>query len=372
MRKDSPVCEFSLKKHSRNTYYVDIVKMIDEKKLPPVIRNGLGIGEYVIDRFEPVYRRGLSNRVIVGAEPIGDSLENMITYTSGLSLIDDLWIKEKNNETKNWSRLNLFENEINEEVATIAFTRDGEYKTKSFISSPEFTTDGMMSKAWRRIKGDLYLYKSGPSRWRRSSSGSTQFSEFYASQIAQRLELNYVNYDIDTWMGKLCSVCGLFTSQRYSYIAAQNYFVSDDIFSYIQRFPKDSRMYQSFADTILFDAITGNRRHQGNIGLIEDNEICEIVSLAPIFDNGSSLFNDLPDDLLIVPHYTSQFTKVSARWWGDEASVNDIKNLLTERQFKLAKNMEGFVFRRHKDHNLSESRLKVLERILQKRTQALL
>ena len=50
---------------------------------------------------------------------------------------------------------------FNTNIASIAFTGYGSYTRTLFKSSPEFTTNGMLAKSWRRIKNNIFLYKSG-------------------------------------------------------------------------------------------------------------------------------------------------------------------------------------------------------------------
>ena len=87
---------------------------------------------------------------------------------------------------------NLYTNSFNTKIASIAFTGYGTYTKSSFRSSPEFTTNGMLAKSWRRIQGKTLLYKSGTEGF--ANSGLEPYSEYYASQIAETMGLNYVNY----------------------------------------------------------------------------------------------------------------------------------------------------------------------------------
>ena len=78
---------------------------------------------------------------------------------------------------------NLYHNSFNTNIASIAFTGYGSYTRTSFRSSPEFTTNGMLAKSWRRIKNNIFLYKSGTEGF--ANSGLEPYSEYYASQIAK-------------------------------------------------------------------------------------------------------------------------------------------------------------------------------------------
>lgn len=155
-----------------------------------------------------------------------------------------------------------------------------------FRLSPEFTTNGMLAKSWRRIKGRILLYKSGTEGF--ANSGLEPYSEYYASQIAKVMELHYVSYDLSKWKGKLCSTCELFTSINQSFIPIGRLIKTGGIEA-ILNFYKElgENNYQELIDMLVFDAIILNEdRH---FGLLIDNHINKIIALAPIFDNGLSL-----------------------------------------------------------------------------------
>jgi hypothetical protein len=166
------------------------------------------------------------------------------------------------------------------------------------------------------------------------------------------------------WMGQLCSVCELFTSEDVSYISARSLHL--DIGGYVQNLDRDSGLYQQFADTILFDALTVNIRHLGNFGFVQDNTSLNIIGLAPIFDNGMALLGDLSNADLANPACKSVFFLLGERMYA-RAKPDAIRSLLTQRQRDLAGEMTGFRFRRHSEFNLSEERLDLLESIIHSR-----
>jgi len=115
--------------------------------------------------------------------------KGIIEICQGLSLNDSYWVV-KEDCTDKFSDKNLYTNSFNTNIASIAFTGYGSYTRSSFRSSPEFTTNGMLAKSWRRIKGKVMLYKSGTEGF--ANSGLEPYSEFYASQVARKMELNHI------------------------------------------------------------------------------------------------------------------------------------------------------------------------------------
>ena len=362
MRKDIAVCEFSVNTKTDGRVEAGLVRVFDEQRLPVEMLVNPNIAYYLSKRFSPAFHGIIGYSVLRNNEPLATCFEDLIDFTGGFSLIDDLWMRRSDDKAKNWDGYNLFKNDISEEISELAFSGEGTYDIKEFTRSPEFTTDGNVSKAWRRIDGVTYLYKAGLP-WK-GQYASEQFSEYYAAQVAECLELKCVKYDLDMWMGQVCSVCELFTSEDISYIPARSLFL--DTNEYIQNQDRDSSQYQQLADTILFDALTVNIRHLGNFGFIQDNTTLDIIGLAPIFDNGMALLGDLTNTDLANPVCKSVYYMLGERMY-TIVRPETIRSLLTQRQRSLAKEMTGFKFKRHSEFNLSEERLELLESIIHSR-----
>ena len=366
MRKDVSVCEFSVNDKSDGRVEVGLVRVFDERRLPFEMRVNPNIAHYLGRRFSPTLHGIVGYNVLRNTEPLATQFEELIDLTGGFSLIDDFWAKRADDKTKDWDGCNLFKNDISERISELAFTGEGTYDIADFTRSPEFTTDGNVSKAWRRIDGTTYLYKASLP-WK-GIYASEQFSEYYAAQVAEKLELEYVKYDLDMWMGQLCSVCELFTSEEISYISARSLFL--DINGYIKSLDRDSGQYQQLADTILFDALTANIRHLGNFGFVQDNATMEIIGLAPIFDNGMALLGELSNADLTNPACKSIFFMIGERMYA-VAKPEAIRSLLTQRQRNLAREMTGFRFTRHGEYNMGEERLELLESLIRSRARFL-
>lgn len=76
---------------------------------------------------------------------------SIIKVSKGLSLNDCYWIVEEGfNGT--FEEYNLYDNRFSQILALIAFTGFGSSIRTSLASCPEFTTNGMLPKCWRREK----------------------------------------------------------------------------------------------------------------------------------------------------------------------------------------------------------------------------
>ena len=283
---------------------------------------------------------------------------DIIEMCKGLSLNDVYWVVPDSFKGT-WKDHNLYTNEFSKKLAVMAFTGGfhGEFNPeKDITSSPEFTTNGMLAKCWRRINGDVMLYKSGTEG--AANTGFEPYSEYYAAQVAEAMELNHVSYDLEKFKGRLCSTCPLFTSEKYGYVPAERLISHDEALD-------DSR----FAEIFFFDALIFNTdRHMGNFGYLIDNDTNEIVGAAPIFDNGYGLFSlamyrpgQRYDEYGDLRKFISHVTPALYEKW------LEFPRELTLEMINRLKRLKGFRFKRHKYYNLPVDRLSRIEDFLQNR-----
>ena len=212
---DLPLLEFEADMDSAETN-LRIVKVYDENRafLPLKLTvSEDGLGRWLRHRTIP------KNRAYVDAllSKVGLSLNRplgIITVCKGLSLNDCFWVDaEGSGDT--FAKVNLYDNRFSQVLAAIAFTGYGSSVRTSLASCPEFSTNGMLPKCWRRMNGKIYLYKGGTVGF--SNTGFEPYSELYAYQVAQAMGLNAIRYTLTKDLKKtLCSKCELFTSKEYS------------------------------------------------------------------------------------------------------------------------------------------------------------
>ena len=293
--------------------------------------------------------------------------KGIIEICQGLSLNDSYWVVKEDCKDL-FEDKNLYTNSFNTNIASIAFTGYGSYTKSSFRSSPEFTTNGMLAKSWRRIKGKVLLYKSGTEGF--ANSGLEPYSEFYASQIARTMGLNHIDYDLSQWKGKICSTCELFTSPDVSFIPIGRLVRDGGIESVIDYYRNlGDNYYQELIDMLVFDAVILNEdRHFGNFGLLVDSHANKIIAPAPIFDNGLSLLcYAMEGDFEDTNTYVS--TRLPATY---QDFILFVKPLMTFRQKDKLRKLINFKFDKNTRYKLSNKRLKQLEKIIQERVILLL
>ncbi len=303
-------------------------------------------------------RSGLSHNDTIG----------IISLCKGLSLNDSYWIVEEG-FTGKFADYNLYENSFTRTLALIAYTGYGTNNRKGFTSSPEYTTNGMLRKCWRRLNKKIYLYKGGTSG--AANAGKEPYSEFYAAQIAERMGLNHISYGLAKWKGLVCSTCELFTDINTSYVPIHRFLTKyslTEVMELLKSFGEE--YYNEFADMLIFDALIYNTdRHYGNFGLLVDNKINKPTGLAPIFDNGMSLFNfAMDEDLQNIKEYAKTRHPVFEGVSYEEL----VKIFLSDRQMAQLRRMINFKFEKHARYNLPAKRLKIIEEFLQVRVRELL
>lgn len=312
------------------------------------------------------------NRQFVDAilKTLGLSANNtkgIIDVCKGLSLNDSYWVVPTEFDGK-YADYNLYENRFSEALSLVAYTGAGASE-QAFSTSPELTTNGMLRKAWRFTENDgIYLYKGGTEG--AANAGNEPYSEYYACQIAEQMGLNAVHYDLENWKGILASKCKLFTDINTAYIPIGRILQSGGIKACIDYYDKLGKDFaEQIRSMLIFDAVIYNEdRHFGNFGVLRDNRSGKLLSPAPIFDNGISLFNfAMEDDFANLTEYA----KTRSNPYG--VSYESVcKEVMGAKQRAQLRRLIDFKFKRHPSINLPEYRLKAIEACIQNRVQELL
>ena len=295
---------------------------------------------------------------------------SILSVSKGLSLNDCYWVVEEGFEGS-FSQYNLYENRFSRVLGLIAFTGYGSSVRTSLASCPEFTTNGMLPKCWRRENGIIRLYKGGTSG--ASNTGNEPYSEFYAAQIADALGINAISYGLSKWQGELCSTCELFTSKDYSFMPIGR-LVSKGGMKAVREYyaALGDEFIAALNDMLVLDAIICNvDRHFGNFGFLVDNRTNKVVAPAPLFDHGNSLFNLAGRDDLVSDKALSDYADTLVPCVYDDF-IGTAKQVLSNRHREGLRRLLDFRFKRHSRYNLDSKRLKLIEEQIHKRAKELL
>ena len=294
------------------------------------------------------------------------TLLDIINISYGLSVNDCYWVVPDTFKG-DWDHFNLYDNKFDDVLAMVAFTGNST-RLAGTSPSPEMTTNGTLAKAWRRVNNELYLFKGGRSLLG-MTIGKEPYSEFYASQIAERMGLShYVKYDLEEWHGILASVCKNFCNKDISFIPMSNIDASITGTKDLIEYMNSNGFMNQFKEMILFDAVIMNvDRHYGNFGLLKDNQMNKYIGLAPIFDNGFGLFAGLADSsILDQAKFKEEQQRAEQSFFG--LSHKALVQLVCDKDdiLKLEK-LKDFRFEKHPTYNLSDERLDVLNSFIQNR-----
>lgn len=366
---DTTIIKFSLEYETLKGTVCNVLWADDSKSdLFPIGMNAenASVLSWLKSRTVPK-NRGYVESLLASMHLAENDLIGVLNICKGLSLNDSYWVVEEGFDGK-FSYYNLYDNKFLTALSLIAYTGYGSVKAKGFTSSPEFTTNGMLRKGWRRLNDKIYLYKGGTEGF--ANSGNEPYSEFYAAEIAKAMGLNHIDYTLASWKKSVCSVCEIFTSKDVSYVPIWRFGEFStivDVADYLKSLGSD--YFNDFVDMMIFDALIYNTdRHQGNFGLLVDSHTNQPISLAPIFDNGLGLFPYAMDNEL---KNLSEYAKTRDSSFG--VPFDDIaREYMTDRQRAKLRKILDFEFTPNKTYNLPAKRVKILEKFIRNRAIELL
>ena len=206
----------------------------------------------------------------------------------GLNLSDQYWFKPEGADF-GWHDVNLFENDFTEQVfRTMADTGKPSY-------TPDSSSNGDLPKFWKIEQGKRVLYKEGSAPF-----DQQPYNEVFAARLLDVLELPHVNYTLVQNEEKAYSVCETFVTTTTEYVPALEILNAVPKLNHENSYQHFFRCAEALSipvsrqevdDMLLFDYLINNAdRHYGNFGFIRDVQTRKFLGMAPIFDNGNSLW----------------------------------------------------------------------------------
>lgn len=295
---------------------------------------------------------------------------NIVQASKGLSLNDCYWIVEVGFEGT-FEKYNLYDNRFSRVLAKTSLTGYGNSIHTGFDSCPEFTTNGMLPKCWRRKNGIIKLYKGGTSS--RENNGNEPYSEYYAAQIANTLGIHAIDYNLSKWNGVLCSTCKLFTTKDFSFLPVGRIVTTgsiEDVSEYYETLGPE--FVNALRDMVVFDALVCNTdRHFGNFGFLVDNHTNKIAAPAPLFDHGHSVFSYASEQNMESEESLNLYAEsLMPRTYDD--FIGTARSVLTSEHREKICRLLDFKFKRHPRYNLPKRRLRLIEKQIQQRVKVLL
>lgn len=338
----------------------DGIKLEDGHNLPDFISSD--VTEWLGSRTPPKHRAHMQQ--LLSQLGLGTT-KSILDFSKGLTLTDTLWVVREE-ETLLWDEVSLFKNPFDDVIARIAFD-GGMHGIPLSTTTPELGTNGMLAKCWVRDEkaGNISLIKTGTTG--ASNAGNEPYSENLAHQVLARLDYTHVPYRTGRYMGRLVSICPLFTSETEMLLPIYRYYDFRSIDKLIDLCTKDG-IVAGLAQHLVFDYLSWNTdRHAGNLGVILNADTFQLKTFAPIFDNGVSMLNywNGEDDLA---EYVTRSTP--ALYDSFERGARLGKRILGNKH--NVQRLIGFKFDRSQVQGYSSARVDAIESWLQERVQKFL
>lgn len=300
MHREIPVMDLELDEYSN---IVALGKIHHAEHLPLGTYNKIGVERKNLNRWWtkrsiPTSRKGIRN---VLDELELSSPQELIEKCFGLSLSDQYWISPTNTQL-DWHRINFFENAFSEDIGNILFGKGTNSDSASLVS-PDNTANGNLKKKWKIINGKRVLLKGSSAPYHQES-----YNEVFASEIAKRLGIPHVPYTLISEYHEVCSGCADFITTETDLVAAAQVMRAfkkrneqSEYEFYIECCEKlgipDAR--EKLEQMLVLDYLIVNEdRHLNNFGLIRNAVTLEWVGVAPIYDNGNSMwFNQIVSEM---------------------------------------------------------------------------
>ena len=124
---------------------------------------------------------------------------------------------------------------------------------------------------------------------------------------------------------------------------------------------------EQYEDMMLFDSIIANQdRHLGNWGVLIDNDTGEFLKVAPIFDNGFSLFYGASNADLQQAYHEEYKKSLRCKYL---SLVDQAQLFVNKRHLPSLRKLLKFRFERHPKYNIAEETLQLMEAFIRERAQ---
>lgn len=297
------------------------------------------------NRQIPASRNGLKEILYKSNIYDKDHFDLLDSKAYCLSLSDQYWVKSVD-ENILWEDINFFDHEFSEDIGKIFF--DGNNNLSNLnLNTPDMTSNGNYEKRWKIINGDRYLLKAGS-----KMINQEPFNEVIATKLYERIlnDDEYVKYSIVYENDRAVSICKNFITKETELIPAwkineyYEFLNNENKYEHYIRCLNNLKIPNAnilVDKMIICDFILANKdRHFNNFGVIRNVETLEFEKVAPLFDNGCSLWFDENDMyvgefFLTKPFEEYEKTQVSLvrnfEWFDIqklEGFTNEVKEIL--------------------------------------------
>lgn len=250
----------------------------------------------------------------------------------GVSLTDCYWFKDEQSQL-NWSKVNLHTNGFGEDfVTTVLFNQQ---LPNIKFDSPDYTTDGLLTKAWMYIDDVPSLVKFGELGPNAVGRNLLSANEVAVGRIAALMGIDHTGYypvKLDGTAQVACTCPCFVQNDSVEFVNALQ--IMKDLkcdrmglYHYFCSVAQESVNRMIFFDHIIHN----NDRHEKNFGVLRDADNLQTIEMAPLFDSGSCLgWNN--DSSLTKPFADTRLEQLALleRIPCDIPEPKDVRNLVRE------------------------------------------
>ncbi len=273
------------------------------------IRNSARVPFRTSDNIKDVYKWWADRAIPEGRDRLSlilneygcKNTKELLLKNLGLSLTDTYWICPEEYSYLTYDDVNLFDNggehiKFHESDGRIHYT-----------GTPNATVGGSLYKEAVKYDDGWYLEKGYNTKY---PDGQQNVNEFFISKLHEIQGWDeYVKYTTELSDSNICEIssCKYFTSKSKELISAVDLTgttnITDDGKGELEGYVNlcieggldEDYVRRSLDYMISMDYVTTNSdRHWGNFGVLRDPDTLKLISIAPIFDNGNSMFYDSP------------------------------------------------------------------------------
>jgi hypothetical protein len=217
------------------------------------------------------------------------SAKELTILGMGLNLTDHYWIASVDNEKK-WEDINYHDNDFSQRIGELMPELEEKYEN---FMNPDFSSNGHLKKIWIIDNNKRFLIKAGSGDLKQEP-----YNEHIASVIADKLGIDRVDYQLKKHEGEIFSKCPCMINKDLEFVNSFIVFLhgdrnTDKYTNYVNICEKmginDAR--KEIDKMIVIDYLIRNTdRNSGNYGILRNPDTLEWVKIAPVFDNGNSLW----------------------------------------------------------------------------------
>lgn len=262
--------------------------------------NDMKFHEWWRDRATPRTRQG----AVPALQRLGyQSTKNLLVDNLALSLTDCYWIKPYDSDIT-WEEVSLFSNSFQDYFGNLTFDPDESIDLKNRTTFSPAASQGEVQKKWCIAADNTrYMIKGNY-----GNSYQQSINEVFASRFHEMQEFNNaVIYDFtkirlrDGNEGLGC-YCDCFCNENIECISAwevlqtvkyrRNESFYYPLYDACKKIGVDMDEFERFISyEIMADFLLSNTdRHMNNISILRNPDTLQIIGMAPIYDNGNSMF----------------------------------------------------------------------------------